>query len=752
MMNFHKEKAVIVSIICIFISFSFVSAGQPPIIIQPHNVSQLVNNAGYVNSSQVDSNISTAINNLNTSVNNNFYNKSSNINAGNYNITTTGTGFFGWLGSAINRITKGWFTNIDASGTVNATTIIGEGSGITGVQASSLKYVDVGSVVWNVGNSRWYSSNALEFAQLYSNGIYNTQGTIKIFEDDGFGGITSGVFYLTTNPSNFWNATRNGFNETYANTKYWTQTGDQNGLTGTKNGTYSIKTTGGINVTNNKLQINYTSPVFSTDGAIVLDFYDPNNATGMGVITESAPLNFNMYSSGTDGTNYGGRTSNGIIANVWDNGIITNENAIHGTTGVSTKVTWGGTSALASNLVFQLSGVLAQSLGDMNYSATQLNANSQHIGVTGIAGGRGALNKALTGTCYDGNTNIGATISATANDALNNIANTGVDITSAGNGSTSKATSYGVKVLAYASNISYGIWSSAAKIATGKGYSFWNEQGEMFMGDNTEKSYWGTGRNASINYDGTNLVFITNESGGRALAWFSNNISATGYLTRTEVFNQDALGEIKLANTMLNPDGSINHTSFGSCATSYPVTDYSRPIEENYNILVRDINGTEYNLTQTRTLYPYTKIEEGASLTCLQARDSQALAQYHQAIDVQELENQSIPIAVTPNGLITEDLWMMSKAKNFNNKTAKDLLKGITSNHLKANGDVNYTSYGNAYTTIKKKTTDSKTGVVTITTKDAVNLITRMDMQDAVISKMATEMCDKNKNAYSWCV
>jgi hypothetical protein len=42
----------------------------------------------------------------------------SNVDLGNKNITTTGTGFFGWLGSITSRITKGWFIDLD---TTNAT-------------------------------------------------------------------------------------------------------------------------------------------------------------------------------------------------------------------------------------------------------------------------------------------------------------------------------------------------------------------------------------------------------------------------------------------------------------------------------------------------------------------------------------------------------------------------------------------------------------------------------------------------------
>ncbi len=46
------------------------------------------------------------------------------IDMGNNNITNSDTGFFTNLGSSVSRITKGWFTDLDVSGTVNATNLI----------------------------------------------------------------------------------------------------------------------------------------------------------------------------------------------------------------------------------------------------------------------------------------------------------------------------------------------------------------------------------------------------------------------------------------------------------------------------------------------------------------------------------------------------------------------------------------------------------------------------------------------------
>jgi len=71
-----------------------------------------------------------------------------NLNMGNYNITTTGTGFFGFLGSLVSRITSLFVQNIDFIGNINGTGnvtasyFIGDGSLLTGISSEE-------NVSWN---------------------------------------------------------------------------------------------------------------------------------------------------------------------------------------------------------------------------------------------------------------------------------------------------------------------------------------------------------------------------------------------------------------------------------------------------------------------------------------------------------------------------------------------------------------------------------------------------------------------------
>jgi len=128
-----------------------------------------------------------------------------------------------------------------------------------------------------------------------------------------------------------------------------------------------------------------------------------------------------------------------------------------------------------------------------------------------------------------------------------------------------------------------------------------------------QKIFFGAGQDASIYYDGSNMIFITNETGD-GLAWFSRNVSAEGFLTRTSVFDKSkgsALDFILDADDYkkAKKPKEINHRKFYGY-TTYPVTDFSKPETEFYIETLPD--GTEG--TMNRTIYPHKKIEEAVNL------------------------------------------------------------------------------------------------------------------------------------------
>jgi hypothetical protein len=128
------------------------------------------------------------------------------------------------------------------------------------------------------------------------------------------------------------------------------------------------------------------------------------------------------------------------------------------------------------------------------------------------------------------------------------------------------------------------------------------------------KAYFGKEQQSSIMYDGTNMIFNSNETtvgnASQGLAWFSANISAHDYITRTSVYDKSkgsALDKIKDADTLENR-GVIDHSKFYGY-TTYKVTDYSKPVPVKHE----ELNGNE-TIRWTETTYPYTTIEEGVDL------------------------------------------------------------------------------------------------------------------------------------------
>jgi len=90
------------------------------------------------------------------------------------NITTTDTGFFGWLGSLTSRITKLFVQDIDASGNVNvsgnvtATKFIGDGSLLTGLSSGSI-YTHLSNFTDNINATSTFNST---YAGLVNNESY----------------------------------------------------------------------------------------------------------------------------------------------------------------------------------------------------------------------------------------------------------------------------------------------------------------------------------------------------------------------------------------------------------------------------------------------------------------------------------------------------------------------------------------------------------------------------------------------------
>jgi len=246
-------------------------------------------------------------------------------------------------------------------------------------------------------------------------------------------------------------------------------------------------------------------------------------------------------------------------------------------------------------------------------------------------------------------------------------------------------------------------------------------------GDGTGIWFGGTSGDRIYN-DGTNLIL--NATNG--LIYSVTNISATGYNTRTQVnTDRNALESSVLGNDLLNKDGSINHSAYGNCYNPVNVVDRNRPIvEKHIEKSCFEFNGSiveetcEDILVKT-TSYPYTIMQDEVDLVCLMAQEMQISALINQNIDLYD------GLTDFNEGIMAENIYTQSK-------TIKDGINYIDKikdkNKLKVKE--NHYSYvenimGSGY--------------------DGLDLEDRIVVLEGAVNALTTELCDKKKNAYSWC-
>jgi hypothetical protein len=151
------------------------------------------------------------------------------------NITTSETGFFGFLGSILSRITGLFVQDIDFNGTINGSGNItttgnisadylrGDGSLLTnlpGGDNSSWNQTHANTVYYSISNpSTFWNATFALFNKTYADTLY---ADISVTGDNSSWNQTHAntVYYSISNPSTFWNATFALFNKTYADTLY----------------------------------------------------------------------------------------------------------------------------------------------------------------------------------------------------------------------------------------------------------------------------------------------------------------------------------------------------------------------------------------------------------------------------------------------------------------------------------------------------------------------------------------------------
>ncbi len=144
--------------------------------------------------------------------------------------------------------------------------------------------------------------------------------------------------------------------------------------------------------------------------------------------------------------------------------------------------------------------------------------------------------------------------------------------------------------------------------------------------------------------DGTNLVFNTTTGD----AYFTRNVSATGFITRTNLLSSEVTAKdwIKDVEDYKDVKGDIKYDEFLG-HTTFEVTDMSKPettITPTSKIIFNPETGLNETFIGTKEviIYPYKKLEDGVDLQTEQNVLRQALYDALQKID--DLESRIITL------------------------------------------------------------------------------------------------------------
>ncbi|MEX1384440.1 hypothetical protein [Lutibacter sp.] len=256
--------------------------------------------------------------------------------------------------------------------------------------------------------------------------------------------------------------------------------------------------------------------------------------------------------------------------------------------------------------------------------------------------------------------------------------------------------------------------------------------------------YLGETEQVLIHYDGTQLVFDTSGA-GNTTAYFSNDISATGFITRTyetDLTDKEAYILVKNAlSNEYNPDGSYNHEAWGECYTKLSEEDTTKPIyaeevvetsfEESKELIATLPDGTkDYKTTwgkKNETIsvlqgYEQKKVD-GVNLDCKQVM----LSKYNNYID------SYLNPKETPNGLMIDTDIISAQAIYTESKTVHPS-----------------TNYADIFKQdISKKETHY--AVKNIAGSDRLDVEERIVALEGAMQQIITESCIHYKE-YSWCL
>jgi len=175
-----------------------------------------------------------------------------------------------------------------------------------------------------------------------------------------------------------------------------------------------------------------------------------------------------------------------------------------------------------------------------------------------------------------------------------------------------------------------------------EGFSRFTENVEL-DGDSSGKLKFGADQDAWMYWDGTNMIF--NNSGNGVYTFYnSTGLGTIRYgtaLTSTTVeTSEDALEDFVLGGDIVDDNGDVNHTMFGECYSVVEDTDYDNCWEvldyveyctivdttELCQAVPTDKDVLNWTIREHYRQDCGTKLVDVVDLTCLDAKQSQALA------------------------------------------------------------------------------------------------------------------------------
>src|SRR3989338_2431413 len=472
----------------------------------------------------------------------------SNVDAGSRNITTTGSGLFGFLGSLSSSITRLFVTDVEFSGNINGSgniTTLGRGnftftnsyagnSNTPGLAVGNRTngFIGIGSTGWYddgsyfspSGTRNFYIRSSVAATYLYSAGVYlgNAAGTTVWLRENT---ITGGNFSITPGSGNTY------FNKNGGNFGIGTATPtgklDVNGninLSG-DNGIITFSPTGSVGTVQSRLNLDLIAGYAGYQGASYsnIRFYTAGSADGktermrltdvgnLGIGTKNATQKLDVRGNINASNEIYVRNGNAISP--W----LYNQTAVSGTGNISGGGTqgylpqWSGTSTL-NNSVIYTSG------GRVGIGITNPAVNFEVNGTTTLYpnGQKGSYNATIL---------FGADSSTGNREAwakFSNGANWGLQILSKGNAPAIGAY-YGGRLDIYPFNDSNG----ELKTEDGALTSFVFSSKSVGIGTTTPSNTLDVRGNVSLN----NTLFVTN----------TGNV---GIGTNAPSFNLDVNGSI----------------------------------------------------------------------------------------------------------------------------------------------------------------------------------------------------------------